>query len=67
VQGSLLHLLDMTKSRAGARLLRLWLSRPLVCLEAITERQDAVADLVATPELLARVQEACAARCACTH
>ena len=56
-KGSLLELMDSTRSRAGGRLLRQWLSQPLVCMAAITERQDAVADLLAAPALLCRMQD----------
>ena len=41
-------------------MLRQWLSQPLVSLESIRERQDAVAELRSKPELLARIQEVCA-------
>lgn len=45
-QGSLLWLLDETATAAGGRLLRRWLDRPLVDLEAIRRRQDAVEELL---------------------
>lgn len=41
-QGSLLWLLDKTHTAMGARLLRAWLERPLVSLEAIETRLDFV-------------------------
>ena len=56
ITGSLLDLLDATKSRAGARHLRQWLSQPLVDVDAIRERQDAVAELLQDAELHSRVQ-----------
>jgi DNA mismatch repair protein MutS len=44
-----LRVLDATQTPMGARLLRQWLLRPLLDVEAIRERQDAVATLVAAP------------------
>jgi DNA mismatch repair protein MutS len=41
-QGSLLHEIDRTLTAMGGRLLRAWLLRPLVALEAIRDRLDAV-------------------------
>jgi hypothetical protein len=55
--GSLLEVADFTRSRAGARLLRQWLAQPLVSESRILDRQDAVSELLETPELLQRVQE----------
>jgi DNA mismatch repair protein MutS len=43
--GSLLDVLDRTVTSAGSRLLRSWLLRPLVTLEPIRERLDAVEEL----------------------
>jgi DNA mismatch repair protein MutS len=43
--GSLLAELDRTVTSIGSRLLRSWLLRPLVTLEAIRDRLDAVEDL----------------------
>ena len=42
--GSLLHELDRTMTPMGARLLRTWLIRPLLSLERIRDRLDAVED-----------------------
>jgi len=42
--GSLLHELDRTMTPMGARLLRAWLIRPLLSLERIRDRLDAVED-----------------------
>jgi DNA mismatch repair protein MutS len=42
VEGSLLHELDRTSSAMGGRLLRAWILRPLVELERVQERLDAV-------------------------
>ena len=44
-QGSLLHEIDRTMTAMGGRLLRAWLLRPLVSLEAIRDRLDAVEEL----------------------
>ncbi len=44
--GSLFDRLDGTLTAMGRRLLRRWLLRPLLDLDAIGERQDAVAELV---------------------
>jgi DNA mismatch repair protein MutS len=43
--GSLLHEIDRTATAMGGRLLRAWLLRPLVALEPIRERLDAVEEL----------------------
>ncbi len=44
-KGTLLWVLDKTKTAMGARLLRKWLEQPLVSVGAIIERQSAVAEL----------------------
>jgi DNA mismatch repair protein MutS len=44
--GTLLSVLDRTVTPPGARLLRDWLCRPLLSVEAIARRHDAVAELV---------------------
>lgn len=44
-KGSLLGVLDRTKTSAGARLLRKWIERPLVNCKQITLRQDAIETL----------------------
>lgn len=49
--GSLLSVIDRTKTPAGGRLLRDWLSRPLKDPEAIARRHDAVAELLAEARL----------------
>jgi len=43
--GSLLSVVDRTRTAAGARLLRDWLAAPLTAPEAIAARHDAVAEL----------------------
>ncbi len=45
-KGSLLWVLDRTETCLGARLLRSWLSRPLISAPAILNRQEAVAEFV---------------------
>jgi DNA mismatch repair protein MutS len=49
VRGSLIGLLDATRTPMGARCLRQWLLRPLCDVGAIVRRQDAVAALVEAP------------------
>ncbi|NGQ96372.1 DNA mismatch repair protein MutS [Brevibacillus sp. SYP-B805] len=44
-KGSLLWLLDRTETAMGGRLLRRWLERPLLNLEEINERLDAVEEI----------------------
>ena len=55
--GSLLEIAGQTKTRGGARLLRQWLSQPLVCGDSIAERQAAVAELLESDDLSQRVRE----------
>lgn len=45
-EGSLLWCLDRTRTGPGSRLLRNWLLKPLLSISAITERQDAIAELI---------------------
>ena len=45
-RGSLLWVLDKTKTAMGARLLRTWVTRPLIDPVRISHRQSAVSDLV---------------------
>ena len=44
-KGSLLWVLDKTKTAAGARMLRKWVEHPLLSVSAITHRQNAVEEL----------------------
>ncbi len=44
-KGSLLWVLDKTRSAAGARLLRQWIEHPLLHVGSITKRQNAVEEL----------------------
>ena len=50
-RGSLLQAIDRTVTPAGARLLRRFLLAPLLDIERITARQDAIAEMVAAPAL----------------
>lgn len=45
-KGSLLWVLDKTKTAMGKRMLRSWVERPLVNIDKIHKRQDAIEELV---------------------
>ena len=45
VKGSLLAVLDLTRTALGGRLLRRWIGQPLTDVVALTARQDAIAAL----------------------
>ncbi len=51
-RGTLFHLLDKTCTAMGGRNLKHWLTHPLLDLEKINERLDAVTELLAKPELV---------------
>jgi DNA mismatch repair protein MutS len=55
-RSSLFGVLDETGTPMGARLLRQWLLRPLVDVDAIAARQDAIAALVERPGERARLR-----------
>jgi DNA mismatch repair protein MutS len=55
VKGSLLGVLDATRTSMGGRLLRRWLAEPLLDLHRLHLRQDAVAAAVADSMLRARL------------
>jgi DNA mismatch repair protein MutS len=55
--GSLLHELDRTVTPMGGRLLRAWLLRPLVALERIQDRLDAVEEFAFRGTDRARLRE----------
>ncbi len=57
-RGSLLGLLDRTATAMGGRKLRQWISYPLVSIEKIKERQDAVGELAGDQGLRAGIREA---------
>lgn len=48
-KGSLLWVLDRTRTAMGARLLRKWLNRPLIYKDEINHRLDGVSDLKDSP------------------
>ncbi|KAF5330723.1 hypothetical protein D9619_005575 [Psilocybe cf. subviscida] len=45
-RGSLIKLLDQTKTQFGARLLRHWVGRPLVDKQILQDRSDAVTEII---------------------
>ena len=55
--GSLLHEIDRTMTSMGGRLLRSWLLRPLVTLERIQDRLDAVEELAFRSTERAKLRE----------
>ena len=57
-KGSLLWVLDRTKTAPGARLLRFWVEHPLLSVTRITRRQSAVSELVERPDLRADIAAA---------
>lgn len=56
-EGSLVGILDQTRTPMGARLLRRWLVRPLCRVEQIEKRQSAVDALVKDARLRERVRD----------
>ncbi|HEV8193133.1 MAG TPA: DNA mismatch repair protein MutS, partial [Ktedonobacterales bacterium] len=56
VKGSLLWVLDATRTPMGGRLLRRWLGEPLLDLARLRQRQDAIEAALAEVALRARVQ-----------
>ena len=54
---SLLGALDRTVTPMGARKLRDWILHPLCDRDALSSRQDAIADLLADPFLLGKLRE----------
>ncbi|HET6896743.1 MAG TPA: DNA mismatch repair protein MutS, partial [Vicinamibacteria bacterium] len=56
-RGTLLDVLDLTRTAMGARRLRQWLLRPLVALEPIQDRLDAVEELAFRTVERARLRE----------
>ncbi|KAJ9114202.1 hypothetical protein QFC20_001718 [Naganishia adeliensis] len=53
-EGTLLELLQRCTTPFGKRLFRIWLTVPLQKIDAITARQDAVAELMTDPEFSGR-------------
>ncbi|MCH5352399.1 MAG: DNA mismatch repair protein MutS [Acutalibacter sp.] len=56
-RGSLLWVLDKTKTAMGKRLIKSWLEQPLLSPAKITLRQNAVEELVNSPQLLDEITE----------
>lgn len=56
-EGSLLWVLDRTRTPMGARLLAEWVANPLVDVAAIRARLDAVEELLGNPSLCAELGE----------
>ncbi len=56
-KGSLLGVLDRTKSSVGARLIKRWLEKPLINCAHIKQRQDAIKDFVADPIMRDSIRE----------
>ena len=56
-KGSLLWVLDKTRTPMGKRMIRSWLERPLVSVARITKRHNAVGELVSQPLLRSEVSE----------
>ncbi len=50
-RGSLLWVLDKTKTSMGKRMLRSWLEQPLISIAGITKRHNAVAEFYENPAL----------------
>jgi len=48
-KNTLLAILDQTRTPMGARLMRHWVKQPLLCIDTIRDRQDAVAACYANP------------------
>ena len=56
-KGSLLWVLDKTRSPMGGRLIRRWLSQPLLDIPILQQRQQTIAELLNNPLLQARLAE----------
>ena len=56
-RGSLLWVLDKTKTAMGKRLLRSWLEQPLLSMQSILKRQNAVDELASDAVLLGEATE----------
>ncbi|KAK1891973.1 DNA mismatch repair protein Msh3 [Dissostichus eleginoides] len=51
LKGSLLWVLDHTRTSFGKRLMRKWVSQPLTDPQSLSERQDAVQEILESPSL----------------
>jgi DNA mismatch repair protein MutS len=58
VKGSLLWVLDKTRSPMGGRLLRRWISQPLLDITVLQQRQQVIGELLGNTLLQARLAEA---------
>ncbi len=56
-KGSLLWVLDKTRTAMGKRLLRSWLEKPLLSIPQINLRQNAVEELCSNPILMGEIRE----------
>src|SRR5579885_3534248 len=57
VKGSLLWVLDKTRSPMGGRLMRRWIGQPLLDREALQQRQETISELIGDTLLQARLAE----------
>src|SRR5207302_112636 len=57
VKGSLLWVLDKTRSPMGGRLIRRWISQPLLDIGTLQQRQQVIGDLLGNTLLQARLAE----------
>jgi DNA mismatch repair protein MutS len=57
-KGSLLWVLDRTRTPMGGRLLRRWISQPLLNITILQQRQETIGELLAATLLQARLVEA---------
>lgn len=57
VTGSLVGVLDVTRTPMGARLIRQWISQPLLDLEALHRRQEAIEELCHDGVLRATIRQ----------
>ncbi len=58
VKGSLLWVLDRTRSPMGGRLLRRWVGQPLLNIALIEQRQQTISELISSPLLQAQLADA---------
>lgn len=56
-EGSLISILDKTQTAMGGRMLKKWISAPLIKLEPILKRQDCVEDLYSNKHTRTKISE----------
>ncbi len=56
-RNTLLNVVDVTKTAMGGRLMRQWVKQPLLSIESIISRQDAVESLLNTPKAIEKLSE----------